>query len=440
MSKVNLIIHTRDLRVHDNKVLNKAIKESKNDNIKLIPLFIYNPDQLFGKYASKILIDFMKLCVIYLKSLYKRLLNTELITLYGTLNELFREKLTINKIYILEDYSPFARERAKKLSKYCVELVEITDSFLYDEIIEIKTNSQSYFKVFTKFYNKAKKHEIKISNLNIESNVFLSKAKCETIMKSIFSKFISSNNYSNKFEDNIEFDIDLLINGTYLESSKNGKSGKSGKSGNNNNTSLPDLRRVTFNRIKNSRNYKNKLLESNEISKFIRFGIISTREAYISSKKYNSRSIFNNFSKQLYWNNFYIYLQIHYNTIEIPLKNPNKKYRINETTRENFKKWKKGKTGIDIIDAIMNKLNNTGYISNRCRLITANYLVFKLKVDWKLGEMYFARKLIDYDIYNNNGNWAWVSGHGVDYQKRVYNPLLQQKRYDINNEFVSKWK
>ena len=76
--------------------------------------------------------------------------------------------------------------------------------------------------------------------------------------------------------------------------------------------------------------------------------------------------------------------------------------------------WKKGETGFPLVDAGMKELNNTGFMHNRVRMITASFLCKHLLVDWRLGEKYFALKLNDYEMSSNVGNWQWASGSGVD--------------------------
>jgi len=91
--------------------------------------------------------------------------------------------------------------------------------------------------------------------------------------------------------------------------------------------------------------------------------------------------------------------------------------------------WREGKTGFPIVDAGMRELNNTGFMHNRVRMIVASFLTKDLHIDWKVGERYFAQKLVDYDRAVNNGNWQWAASTGCDAQPwfRIFNPWLQQK-------------
>ena len=108
---------------------------------------------------------------------------------------------------------------------------------------------------------------------------------------------------------------------------------------------------------------------------------------------------------------------------------------------DEYQMWCSGKTGYPIVDAGMNQLNSTGYMHNRVRMITASFLVKHLLIDWRVGERYFAEKLLDFDLSSNNGNWQWVAGTGCDSAPyfRVFNPETQQTKFDSKYEYVKKW-
>ncbi len=108
-------------------------------------------------------------------------------------------------------------------------------------------------------------------------------------------------------------------------------------------------------------------------------------------------------------------------------KTINIKYRNNQ---EDFKRWCEGKTGIPIIDAAMKQLNTTGLMHNRLRMITASFLTKNLLIDWKWGEKYFAKKLLDYEISTNVASWQWAASTGADAVPyfRIFNPYIQFKK------------
>jgi deoxyribodipyrimidine photo-lyase len=111
------------------------------------------------------------------------------------------------------------------------------------------------------------------------------------------------------------------------------------------------------------------------------------------------------------------------------------------TNKKFFDCWKKGHTGFPIVDAGMRELNATGFMHNRVRMIVASFLTKDLHINWKEGERYFAQQLIDYDPAVNNGNWQWSASTGIDAQPyfRIFNPWLQQKKFDPYTEYIKKW-
>jgi len=92
-------------------------------------------------------------------------------------------------------------------------------------------------------------------------------------------------------------------------------------------------------------------------------------------------------------------------------------------------------------NAGMNQLNQTGFMHNRVRMVTASFLVKHLLIDWRWGEAYFAKKLLDYELSSNNGNWQWAAGCGCDAAPyfRIFNPTAQLKKFDSKLVYIEKW-
>ena len=112
-----------------------------------------------------------------------------------------------------------------------------------------------------------------------------------------------------------------------------------------------------------------------------------------------------------------------------------------KNSEDSLRKWKEGQTGFPIVDAGMRQLNLTGFMHNRVRMIVASFLTKDLHIDWRLGERYFAEKLIDYDTAVNSGNWQWAASTGCDAVPyfRIFNPWRQQERFDLNCNYIKKW-
>ena len=108
---------------------------------------------------------------------------------------------------------------------------------------------------------------------------------------------------------------------------------------------------------------------------------------------------------------------------------------------ERFERWRTGETGFPLVDAGMRELQATGWMHNRARMVTASFLVKHLHVDWRVGESWFGELLVDYDAAQNEGNWQWVAGTGIDAQPwfRILNPERQRERFDPDGAYCARW-
>jgi len=186
------------------------------------------------------------------------------------------------------------------------------------------------------------------------------------------------------------------------------------------------------------------------MSAFIKFGCISIREMFLgvqSSKIISSESKLALLS-QLLWREFYLYITYYFPRV-LHGEYYNPKYNKLKTRwikgkkgRDYLERWKNGQTGYPVVDAGMIQLNKTGYMHNRARLITANFMNRMLGLDWRWGEQYYATKLVDYDPSVNNGNWQWIASTGGDpkpYFQRLFNPKLQSAKFDPDAEYIKTW-
>jgi deoxyribodipyrimidine photo-lyase len=175
---------------------------------------------------------------------------------------------------------------------------------------------------------------------------------------------------------------------------------------------------------------------TSRIGLHLRFGTVSIREA--------ARTSFNReqtWLGELIWREFYI--------MELDFFPDTERYayrpafdRIEWRNDENeFDAWCKGETGYPLVDAGMRELNATGFMHNRVRMIAASFMVKHLLIDWRWGEHYFARKLLDYEAATNIGSWQWVAGSGTDVMPyfRIFNPEAQLKKFDQQFAYTKKW-
>lgn len=168
----------------------------------------------------------------------------------------------------------------------------------------------------------------------------------------------------------------------------------------------------------------------------LRFGTVSIRKCVQVGYELNKTWL-----DELIWREFFMQILYHFPHVEDSSfkKQYSKIPWLNN--EEDFQKWCEGKTGYPLVDAGMRELNETGFMHNRVRMVTASFLVKHLLIDWQWGQKYFAEKLLDYDLSANNGNWQWVAGTGCDAAPyfRIFNPEIQLKKFDKNLNYVKKW-
>lgn len=172
------------------------------------------------------------------------------------------------------------------------------------------------------------------------------------------------------------------------------------------------------------------------LSVHLRFGTISIRQLAGEAGALNET-----FLNELIWRDFYQMILWHFPHVTGQSFKPDYdkiKWRNNE---EEFEAWCKGHTGYPIVDAGMRELNETGFMHNRVRMIVASFLTKHLLIDWRWGEAYFAKKLLDFDLAANNGGWQWAAGSGCDAAPyfRVFNPYLQTLKFDPQLQYIRQW-
>ena len=145
--------------------------------------------------------------------------------------------------------------------------------------------------------------------------------------------------------------------------------------------------------------------------------------------------------KQLYWRDFFTHVAHFSPHVFGHAFNQHYEHIKWQGNMHHFKRWCQGMTGFPIVDAGMRQLNATGWMHNRVRMIVASFLVKDLHIDWRMGEQYFAIKLVDYDPAVNNGNWQWAASTGCDAQPyfRIFNPWLQQQKFDPTCAYIKQW-
>lgn len=185
-----------------------------------------------------------------------------------------------------------------------------------------------------------------------------------------------------------------------------------------------------------TRNYPPQEQGTSHLSVHLRFGTISVRKTVARAQALNEV-----FLNELIWREFFMQILYHYP--KVVTQNFYHKYDkvvwCNDPSE--FERWCAGETGFPMVDAGMRALDQTGYMHNRARMIAASFLCKDLLIDWRWGEAYFAKKLLDYELASNNGNWQWAAGTGVDAAPyfRIFNPETQAAKFDPEGHYRKRW-
>jgi len=407
-----LFIFHRDFRITDNIGLLEACSQCT----RVYTCFIFTPEQV-GKsnhYRSDNAIQFM---IESLEDLRKSIQskNGELITLYGQHKKCVTElvkTLNIDCIIFNKDYSPYAIQRDNEIIEYCnkreIKCVSCSDYYLY-EPGTVLNGSGGFYKKFTPFYEQVLNIEIKKPINRTITN--LSKTTLEIdnsiTLRDAFSKFTHNNDT-------------IAVNGGRRRAKQT-------------------LARSLITQANYSNEHDFLFNPTSGLSAPIKFGCISVREVYDAFKqKFGKNS---DIIRQLIWREFYAHVLYGYPDVLGQSYQPSYRKIKWRTSETDFHAWKNGQTGFPVVDACMRQLNETGYMHNRGRMIVANFLVKTLLLDWRLGERYFAQKLVDYDPASNNGNWQAISGTGVDMKPyfRDMNPWIQSAKFDKDCVYIKKW-
>jgi deoxyribodipyrimidine photo-lyase len=178
----------------------------------------------------------------------------------------------------------------------------------------------------------------------------------------------------------------------------------------------------------------------------LRFGTLSVRElagAAWDRARAGSRGA-ETWLSELVWREFYQQILHHHpRVVEDSYRPEYDRIRWEHGNKAGalFAAWCEGRTGYPLIDAAMAQINQTGYMHNRLRMVTASFLCKDLGIDWRWGERYFAEKLNDYELASNNGGWQWASSSGCDAQPwfRIFNPVTQSERFDPQGRFIRRY-
>ncbi len=186
---------------------------------------------------------------------------------------------------------------------------------------------------------------------------------------------------------------------------------------------------------------------TSRLSQDLRLGLISIRDLYARCQvamarwEGNQRRSAEIYVRELIWREFYMQILWHHPEVLDVEFNPKFRGLPWSQDQASFQRWCDGQTGFPVVDAAMRQLNQTGFMHNRARMITAMFLTKDLHLDWRLGERYFMTQLVDGEIASNNGGWQWSAGTGADAAPyfRIQNPWTQTKRFDPDGGYIKRW-
>lgn len=400
MDPVNIFWFRRDLRLEDNAGLYHALRAS----LPVLPVFIFDKNILgsLGETIDKRVIFIRGALEDLNDDLSKH--GCGLSVVHDKPLAAFRsllEKYNVASVYTNHDYEPYATARDKEVAAFLkvkgIAFHTFKDQVIFEKEEIVKDNGDAYT-IFTPYSKK-----------------WLEK------LDSFFLKPYPAKKYFHNF---------------YKK----------------NKSAIPSLKAIGFEeeavKFPSKSPAKSLIAHYDETRDFpgrhgtthlgihLRFGTISIRKLAAEAQELNPV-----FLKELVWREFFQMILWHHPSVVSHSFRPEYdkiKWRNNDV---DFQKWCEGKTGFPIVDAGMRELNETGFMHNRVRMITANFLTKLLLIDWRWGEAYFAAKLLDYELASNNGNWQWAAGSGCDASPyfRIFNPMTQHKKFDPQGTYIKRW-
>lgn len=385
----------RDLRLADNAGLYRALKEHN----AVLPVFIFDTailDKLEDKADKRV--EFIHDALRVLKNQLAES-GSSLLVFNGTPEEFFGS-IKPKMVYTNHDYEPYARQRDQRIADILTAngsaLKTYKDQVIFEKD-EVTKDDGNPYTVFTPYSKKWK-------------------AKLEAF----YYKSYPVEKYSKSFKKVKPLPFPSLADIGFKKT----------------NAKFPErnIKQSIVEHYHETRDYP-AVAGTTKLSVHLRFGTVSIRKLVQIALKKNETWL-----NELIWRDFYHMILWHFPKVEKAFKPQYDriKWRNNEAE---FDAWCKGQTGYPIVDAGMRELNETGFMHNRVRMIVASFLTKHLLIDWRWGEAYFAKKLLDFDLAANNGGWQWASGSGCDAAPyfRVFNPHLQTQKFDPDLKYIRKW-
>ena len=399
MKKISLCWFRRDLRIEDQTALFYALQQEE----QVLPLFIFDRhilDALEDKTDARVTFIYQQIAS--LKAFFEKQ-GSSMLVKYGHPEQIFQElvqEFEVQTVYTNRDYEPYAQSRDAQvealLGKKNIPFLTFKDQVIF-EPGEILNGSGEFYKVFTPF---SRNWLEKFRQTRVQP---LPEANWKNLFPCSPLPFITLSKMG--FEAS-----SLEIPSTQVED-------------------------AILKEYEAQRNFP-AVRGTSRLGIHLRFGTLSIRSLALKAASLNATYL-----NELIWREFY--MMILGNAPQVVDRAFKPQYhRIPwRTNEEDFQAWCEGRTGYPIVDAGMRELNATGFMHNRVRMIVASFLTKHLLIDWRWGEAYFAKKLLDFELASNNGGWQWAAGTGTDAQPyfRVFNPDSQTEKFDKDLRYIKKW-
>jgi len=400
-NRINIFWFRRDLRLEDNAGLYAALKEG----LPVLPIFIFDKN-ILGELSDKAdsRVSFIHTTLIELQEKLQ-LQGSTLQVMHDTPDNAFKkitDQYTVNAVFTNNDYEQYAIQRDNKIKTLLLQkdisFHGFKDQVIFEKTEVVKDDGKPYT-VFTPYSRKWKSH----------------------VTAKTFAAFPVSK-YAAHFLQCNPLPIPTLKEMGFIASTQLYPSKK-----------LNEAIVLHYGKQRDIPSIEG----TSHMGLHLRFGTVSIRA--LANKAKDLSEVFLN---ELIWRDFY-----HMILWNFPHVGKGKAFKpaydqiLWRNDEGEFQKWCNGMTGYPIVDAGMRELNATGFMHNRVRMIVASFLCKHLLLDWRLGEAYFAEKLLDFDFAANNGGWQWASGSGCDAAPyfRIFNPYLQTKRFDPDFTYIKKW-
>jgi deoxyribodipyrimidine photo-lyase len=389
----------RDLRLHDNAALYHALKSK----LPVLCVFIFDKNILdFLEDKNDKRVSFIHQCI---ETLHVQLKNSgsTLLVMHDTPLNAWKKitsEYDVKHVFANHDYEPYATEREQVLTDFFTKQ-KIDFSTYKDQVIfekdEVTKDDGLPYTVFTPY---SKKWKAKLTSFHLKSYP----------TEKYFSNFVQLNP--------IPFPALNVLGFNEVKKP----------------FSHPELDESLITKYAEQRNFP-AVAGTTRLSVHLRFGTVSIRQ--LAAK---AQTLSETWLNELIWREFYMMILYHFPQVDKAFKRKYDNIPWNNKEEE-FVAWCEGRTGYPIVDAGMRQLNETGFMHNRVRMITASFLVKHLLIDWRWGESYFAKKLLDFELASNNGGWQWAASSGCDAAPyfRIFNPEEQTKRFDPKLRYIRQW-